>query len=83
MHEAIKEKFLERLSARLREAVIGDPLDEATNFGPMVSERQMKIVQDYIEIGKSEGARLICGGGVWIATDFILNRRSLQMCVMT
>jgi len=63
VHEAIKEKFLERLSARLREAIIGDPLDEATNFGPMVSERQMKIVQDYIEIGKSEGARLICGGG--------------------
>jgi len=63
VHEAIKEKFLERLSARLREAIIGDPLDEATNFGPMVSERQMKIVQDYIEIGKSEGARLISGGG--------------------
>ena len=63
VHEAIKEKFLERLSARLREAIIGDPLDEATNFGPMVSERQMKIVKDYIEIGKSEGARLICGGG--------------------
>ena len=63
VHEAIKERFLERLRARLREAVIGDPLDEATNFGPMVSERQMKIVQNYIKIGKSEGARLICGGG--------------------
>ena len=63
VHEAIKEKFLERLSARLGEAIIGDPLDETTNFGPMVSERQMKIVQDYIEIGRSEGARLICGGG--------------------
>ena len=62
LHEAIKEKFLERLNARLREAVIGDPLDEATNFGPMVSERQMKIVQNYIEIGQAEGARLICGG---------------------
>ena len=62
VHEAIKEKFLERLSARLREAVIGDPLDEATNFGPMVSERQMKIVQNYIEIGQAEGARMICGG---------------------
>lgn len=62
VHEAIKEKFLESLNARLREAVIGDPLDEATNFGPMVSERQMKIVQNYIEIGQAEGARLICGG---------------------
>ena len=41
---------------------MGDPLDEATNFGPMVSERQMQIVQGFIEKGKAEGARLVCGG---------------------
>lgn len=62
VHQSIKEKFLDRLSARLKAAVIGDPLDEATNFGPMVSERQMNIVKNYIDIGKSEGARLVCGG---------------------
>ena len=52
--------------------MIGDPLDEATNFGPMVSEGQLQIVLNYIEAGKAEGARLICGGeridraGAWI-----------------
>jgi betaine-aldehyde dehydrogenase len=63
VQKGIKDAFLKRLHERLCEAKIGDPMDEATNFGPMVSEHQMKIVQSYIEKGKSEGARLVCGGG--------------------
>ena len=62
VHKAIKEAFLDRLSARLEQAVIGDPLDESTNFGPLVSDRQMQIVQGFIALGISEGARLVCGG---------------------
>ena len=62
VHKAIKEAFLDRLSARLEQAVIGDPLDETTNFGPLVSDRQMQNVQGFIAQGISEGARLICGG---------------------
>ncbi|MFA8388273.1 MAG: betaine-aldehyde dehydrogenase [Pelagibaca sp.] len=62
VQKGIKEKFLSRLAERLSNAVIGDPLDEATNFGPMVSENQMKIVLEYIEKGKAEGARLVAGG---------------------
>jgi NAD-dependent aldehyde dehydrogenases len=62
VHRAIKEKFLARLSERLGNAVIGDPMDPATSFGPMVSERQMNIVLGYIEKGQAEGARLVTGG---------------------
>ncbi|MEJ5216716.1 betaine-aldehyde dehydrogenase [Cognatishimia sp. D5M38] len=62
VHKNIKEVFLKRLSERLEGAVLGNPLDEAVNFGPMVSERQMGIVLDYIAKGKEEGARLISGG---------------------
>jgi betaine-aldehyde dehydrogenase len=62
VHSAIKDRFLARLAERLANAVIGDPLDPATSFGPMVSERQMEIVLGYIEKGKAEGARLVCGG---------------------
>ncbi len=63
VQKGIKEAFLARLAERLKNAVIGDPLDEATSFGPMVSDRQMQIVQGYIEKGKAEGARLVSGGG--------------------
>ncbi|TRD23269.1 betaine-aldehyde dehydrogenase [Palleronia caenipelagi] len=63
VQRGIKEAFLTRLSERLSQAVIGDPLDEATNFGPLVSARQRDIVEGYIAKGVEEGARLICGGG--------------------
>lgn len=62
VHKAIKEAFLTRLAERLATAVIGDPQDPATSFGPMVSARQLGIVEGYIAAGKAEGARLVCGG---------------------
>ncbi|MEO0764878.1 MAG: betaine-aldehyde dehydrogenase [Pseudomonadota bacterium] len=62
VHENIKEAFLARLAERLQNAVIGDPQDPDTSFGPMVSARQLDIVQGYIAKGKDEGARLVCGG---------------------
>ena len=62
VHKAIKEQFLTRLTERLGNAVIGDPMDPATSFGPMVSERQMNIVLGYVEKGQAEGARLVTGG---------------------
>ncbi len=62
VQKGIKEAFLARLSERLKGAVMGDPLDEATNFGPMVSEGQMNIVLNYIAKGVDEGARLVAGG---------------------
>jgi betaine-aldehyde dehydrogenase len=62
VHKAIKDAFLARLTERLAGAVMGDPLDEATNFGPMVSEGQMNIVLNYVAKGVEEGARLVTGG---------------------
>lgn len=63
VQKGIKEAFLARLTERLGNAVIGDPMDEATSFGPMVSENQMVQVLGYMEKGQAEGARLITGGG--------------------
>ena len=68
----IKQKFLDRLSERLKGVVMGDPQDEATNFGPMISARQLEIVEGYIAKGLEEGAKLVTGGerldqdGFWI-----------------
>lgn len=62
VQKGIKEAFLKRLAERLDGAVIGDPLDPETSFGPMVSEGQLNIVMNFIEKGKEEGARLAYGG---------------------
>jgi betaine-aldehyde dehydrogenase len=55
---AFEAKILERV-ARIR---IGNPEDENTNFGPLVSFAHMESVLGYIAKGKEEGARLLCGG---------------------
>jgi betaine-aldehyde dehydrogenase len=62
VQKGIKDAFLKRMSERLSTIVAGDPLDEATNFGPMVSARQLDIVMGYIAKGQQEGARLVHGG---------------------
>ncbi|KIC50804.1 betaine-aldehyde dehydrogenase [Tateyamaria sp. ANG-S1] len=62
VQSGIKEAFLARLTERLGKAVIGDPQDPETSFGPMVSARQTEIVQGYIAKGQDEGARLVTGG---------------------
>lgn len=62
VQRSLQPAFLERLAARLGAAVIGDPLDETVNFGPLVSAEQLRIVEGYIAKGLAEGARLVCGG---------------------
>ena len=62
VHRSIKTAFLDKLAARAGAIVLGDPLDEATQMGPLVSDGQLSKVLGYIDQGKTEGARLVCGG---------------------
>lgn len=62
VQDGIRDAFLKRLAERMKNAVIGDPMDEATTIGPMISDRQRQIVLGYINKGREEGATLIAGG---------------------
>jgi acyl-CoA reductase-like NAD-dependent aldehyde dehydrogenase len=62
LHESIYDEFLGRLKAKFEALRVGDPTDPATQIGPLVSRAQMERVLGYIEAGKEEGARLVCGG---------------------
>ncbi|TCS63406.1 aldehyde dehydrogenase [Varunaivibrio sulfuroxidans] len=62
VQDTIKDAFMEKVLATAQAMHPGDPLDPATRMGAMVEEGHMKRVLDYIEIGKDEGARLLCGG---------------------
>ena len=64
VQDGIYERFLKRLTARTSKIVIGDPLDPDTQMGPLINKAQHDKVTDYIEIGKSEGAKLHYGGAV-------------------
>jgi betaine-aldehyde dehydrogenase len=63
VQKGIKARFLARLAERTGKIVLGDPLDAATQMGPLVSAAQMDKVLGYIATAKAEGARLVCGGG--------------------
>lgn len=62
VQQGILPAFLERLSARLASVKTGDPLDEATQHGPIVSPAQAGKIREAIARGQAEGARLVCGG---------------------
>ncbi len=63
VHRDIHDEFVRRLVERTERIVLGDPLDEATQMGPLVSENQFRKVVDYLGIGAAEGARIATGGG--------------------
>ena len=62
VQKGIKDKFLKRLKERTEAITLGDPMDEETQMGPMVSKEQLAKVMGYIEAGKAEGADCLTGG---------------------
>jgi aldehyde dehydrogenase (NAD+) len=59
---SIKDEFIDKLAARAKKTVPGDPLDPKTRFGAVSSKKQMETVLRYIESGRTEGATLVAGG---------------------
>jgi acyl-CoA reductase-like NAD-dependent aldehyde dehydrogenase len=62
LQEGIHDRFLEAVAGHCREQVLGDPRDDATTMGPLISDEQLRRVTDYIDSGREEG-ELIVGGG--------------------
>jgi len=63
VHESVAAEFTEKVTAAMRQTVVGDPLDPATEMGPMVSKRQRELVGATVDQALSDGAKLECGGG--------------------
>ena len=62
VQKGIYAEFVERYVERAKRLRVGNGLDESTEMGPAVNEAQLKTDLSYVEIGKSEGAKLKCGG---------------------
>lgn len=62
-HPAVKDALVERLGAMAAGLRIGPGLDEATDLGPAVDEKQLQTDFEYIGVARQEGARLVRGGG--------------------
>lgn len=57
------QAFVEKIAARARTIRVGNPLEHTTHIGPQTSDEQLQKTNQYIELGKEEGARLVSGGG--------------------
>lgn len=62
VQQSIYASFVEKFVARARRITVGDPLDDKTIIGPMISQAHLAKVRSYIELGQKEGATLLCGG---------------------
>ncbi len=62
VEEKIYDQFVEKSGARARKRTVGDPFDPQTEQGPQVDQTQFDKVMGYIESGRQEGAKLVCGG---------------------
>ena len=62
VQKSIYREFVRKFTERAQRIAVGDPLDEKTIIGPMISAAHLQKVRRYIEIGSKEGATLMCGG---------------------
>jgi acyl-CoA reductase-like NAD-dependent aldehyde dehydrogenase len=58
----VYKEFTDRLVERARALTVGNGLQPTVQMGPLISEAQRRTVESYIEVGKNEGAKLLCGG---------------------
>src|SRR3954454_4048213 len=72
VQDTVHDEFVERLAARAREIRLGDPLDPATEMGPVAFEGHMDKVMGAIASAQAEGARLVTGGGRRDAPGFFV-----------
>ncbi|MCG9537168.1 betaine-aldehyde dehydrogenase [Providencia huaxiensis] len=67
---SLKSQFEDKITERVARIKIGSPIDDNTNFGPLVSFAHMENVLRYIALGKQQGAKLLCGGERLMDGDF-------------
>jgi (Z)-2-((N-methylformamido)methylene)-5-hydroxybutyrolactone dehydrogenase len=64
VQDTIYDKFLDKLAAIAKRARMGDPMDPATQIGPIANPPQFEKIKSYLDVAKGEGARVLAGGSV-------------------
>jgi betaine-aldehyde dehydrogenase len=82
VHRSNIQEFEKKIIERVARIRLGDPQDDSTNFGPLVSQSHMQNVLRYIDLGINEGARLLVGGKRELTGDYA-NGAYVQPTVFT
>ena len=70
VQESIADKFIPRFVERTKKIKMGNPLDPSTMMGAQASQDQYEKILNYLQIGKDEGAEILCGGKAHKNPDF-------------
>jgi len=70
VHKKVYRQFLDRFVARAKALKVGNGLDPSVEMGPAIDMGQRNTVHEYVEIGKNEGAKLLCGGEPLTGGDY-------------
>ncbi|HEV7238518.1 MAG TPA: aldehyde dehydrogenase family protein [Thermoanaerobaculia bacterium] len=70
VHDKVYDQFVEKLAGRAKSLKVGNGLDSSVQMGPSVSESQRKTVEQYVQIGKDEGAKCVAGGNALRDGDY-------------
>jgi succinate-semialdehyde dehydrogenase/glutarate-semialdehyde dehydrogenase len=62
VHRSLYSAFIEACTAKARKLRVGNGLDPSTEIGPMIDERQVRVVEAHLEDAKARGARVLAGG---------------------
>jgi acyl-CoA reductase-like NAD-dependent aldehyde dehydrogenase len=62
LHEKIADAFTQKFLERTKKLVMGDPLDEKTDLGPMIDDKAVERTQAWVDEAAKGGARVLCGG---------------------
>lgn len=60
--EEVYDQFLEKFVAKMESLVMGDPMDDATQLGPLATASGLRDVKELVDDAKAKGARVLCGG---------------------
>ncbi|SDL57035.1 aldehyde dehydrogenase [Siphonobacter aquaeclarae] len=82
VHESIYEKFIDKVLARTRAIKLGDPLSMETMMGAQASRDQYEKILSYIDIGKQEGAQVLCGGAAFHQNSGLENGYYIQPTIL-
>jgi len=64
VHERLFDRVVKKLAEMIKGKTIGDPLDEGTDFGPLVAKRQQRLVASQVNDSKLKGAKVVVGGNI-------------------
>jgi acyl-CoA reductase-like NAD-dependent aldehyde dehydrogenase len=62
IHESLADEFIAKIKGKLESIKIGNPLEENTNIGPLVAQRQVELVEEQVKDALEKGAEIVVGG---------------------